>query len=285
MPVTTVNDLIIPEILADAIQAAWPDRIALEGTPAVVESPTLPGGARGGTKIKVPYFEIIGELDDVDEDEELPPVKLTMTSEEATVRRAGKRLPISVLAEISARYADPYAEISRQFMDAAKRRFDAALIAAANASGAGQTTVDRSSETITYDAIVDALSAFGDAQVDIAAVVVHSKVLADLRKLKDLGGLPIFVDAQQGGLPKVLGLPIINSDRVPVITGTPTKYVTLFVLRGALALWYNGEPTIERSRVPERDRDELVINTYFVAHRYKRLSQHDKPPVVRLITQ
>jgi hypothetical protein len=285
MPVTTVNDLIIPEILADAIQAAWPNRIALEGTSAVVESPTLPGGAKGGTKVKVPYFEIIGELDDVDEDEELPSVKLTMTSEEATVRRSGKRLPISVLAEMSARYADPYAEIARQFRQATKRRFDAALIAAANASGAGQTTVDRSSETITYDAIVDALSAFGDAQLDIAAVVVHSKVLADLRKLKDLGGLPIFVDAQQGGLPKVLGLPIINSDRVPTVSGTPTKYVTLFVLRGALALWYNGEPTIERSRVPERDRDELIINTYFVAHRYKRLPQHDKPPVVRLITQ
>jgi hypothetical protein len=285
MPVTTVNDLVIPEILADAIQAAWPNRIALEGTPAVVESPTLPGGARGGTKIKVPYFEIIGELDDVGEDEELPPVKLTMTSEEATVQRAGKRLPISVLAEISARYADPYAEVSRQFMDAVKRKFDAALITAANATGAGQTTVDRSSETITYDAIVDALSAFGDAQVDVAAVVMHSKVKTDLMKLKDLGGLPLFIDAQQGGLPRVLGLPIITSDRLPTLSGTPTKYVTLFVLRGGLALWYNGEPTIERNRIPERDRDELVINTYFVAHRYKRLPQHDKPPVVRLITQ
>jgi len=285
MAVTTTNDLIIPEILADAIQAAWPDRIALKGTPAVVESPTLPGGARGGTKIKVPYFEIIGELDDVDEGEELPPTRLTMTSEEAVVRRSGKRVPMSVLAEMSARYADPYAEIARQFMDATKRRFDAALIAAANASGAGQTTVDRSGETITYDAIVDALSAFGDAQVDVAAMIVHSKVKTDLMKLKDLGGLPLFIDAQQGGLPRVLGLPVIDSDRVPTVSGTPTRYVTLFVLRGALALWYNGEPVIERDRDPARDLDELVINTYFVAHRYKRLPQHDKPPVVRLITQ
>ena len=285
MAVTTRSDLIIPEILADAIQAAWPNRMALKGTPAVAESSTLPGGVRGGDKIKVPYFDLIGELDAVNEDEELPPVRLTMTSEEATVQRAGKRVPITALAQIAARYADPYAEIARQFTEATERRFDAAIIAAANATGAGQTTVNRDTATITYDAIVDALNAFGDAQVEVAAVVVHSKVLGDLRKLKDLGGLPIFVDAQQGGFPRVMGLPVIVSDRAPTVSGTPTKYVTLFVLRGGLALWYNGEPTIERNRIPERDRDELIINTYYVAHRYKRLPQHDKTPVVRLITQ
>ena len=107
MAVTTRSDLIIPEILADAIQAAWPNRMALKGTPAVAESSTLPGGVRGGDKIKVPYFDLIGELDAVNEDEELPPVRLTMTSEEATVQRAGKRVPITALAQIAARYADP----------------------------------------------------------------------------------------------------------------------------------------------------------------------------------
>jgi HK97 family phage major capsid protein len=285
MPVTTRSDLIIPEILVDAVQAAWPNQVALEGTPAVVESPTLPGGARGGDTVKVPYFNVIGEFDIVPEGQALTPVRITMTSETATVQRAGKAVEMSTWAELSARYADPYAELARQLVEGAMRAFDAALIDAANASGAGQTTVDRSTSTITYDAIVDALNAFGDAQVDVAAVVVHSKVVGDLRKVKDLNGLPLFTDAQQGGLPRVLGLPLIVSDRAPVITGTPTKYVTLFVLRGGLALWYNGEPKIETDRDILQDTEMMAVNTYFVAHRYKRPPLYDKPPVVRLITQ
>jgi len=285
MAVTTRSDLIIPEILADAVQAAWPDRIALEGTPAVVESSTLPGGARGGDTVKVPYFNFIGEFDVLGEGVPLTPVKLTMASETATVQRAGKAVEMSTWAELSARYADPYAELARQLVEGAIRRFDAALVEAANAAGPGQTTVDRSTGTITYDAIVDALNAFGDAQVDVAAVVVHSKVLGDLRKVKDTTGAPLFVDAQQGGLPKVLGLPIIVSDRAPVITGTPTRYVTLFVLRGGLALWYNGEPKIETDRDILADSEVLAVNIYYVAHRYSRMPEHTKPPVVRLITQ
>ena len=208
-----------------------------------------------------------------------------MTSETATVQRAGKAVEMTTWVQLSAQYADPYAELARQLVEGAIRKFDAALIEAANATGSGQTTVNRDTATITYDAIVDALNAFGDAQVDVAAVVVHSKVLGDLRKVKDSNGLPLFTDAQQGGLPRVLGLPLIVSDRAPVITGTPTKYVSLFVLRGGLALWYNGEPKIETDRDILADSTVMAVNTYFVAHRYKRPPLYDKPPVVRLITQ
>jgi HK97 family phage major capsid protein len=285
MPATTRSNLIIPEILADAVRGAWPNRVALKGVSEVVESSTLPGGVKGGDTVKVPYFNTIGEFDDVAEGAALTPVNITMTAETATVRRAGKAVEITTWAQLSAQYADPYAELARQLVEGAIRKFDAALIAAANATGSGQTTVDRSTGTITYDAIVDALNAFGDAQVDVAAVVVHSKVLGDLRKVKDANGLPLFTDAQQGGLPKVLGLPLIVSDRAPVITGTPTRYVTLFVLRGGLALWYNGEPKIETDRDILADSDVMAVNIYYVAHRYSRMPEHTKPPVVRLITQ
>jgi hypothetical protein len=83
-----------------------------------------------------------------------------MTAETATVRRAGKAVEMTTWAELSAQYADPYAELARQLVEGAIRKFDAALIGAANATGSGQTTVDRSTGTITYDAIVDALNAF-----------------------------------------------------------------------------------------------------------------------------
>ena len=286
MPATTRSDLIIPEVLADAVAGAWPNRIALYGTDAVVESRSLPGEVRGGDKVKVPYFGILGEFEQVNEGAPLTVTRLTMTAEEAQVRRAGKAFEITTWAQMAAMYADPYAEAVRQIVEGARREFDRALVEAANSTtGGGVSTEDASTGTITYDAIVNAITRFGDAQVDIAAVVVHSKVLGDLRKLKDTTGLPIFVDAQQGGLPRVLGLPLIVSDRAPVITGTPTRYVTLFVRRGALALWYNGTPTVETDRDILADSTVVAVNIYYAAHRYSRLPGDDKPTVVRLITQ
>lgn len=286
MPATTRADLIIPEVLADTVAGAWPNRIALYGTDAVVESRTLPGGVRNGDKVKVPYFGILGEFEQVAEGAPLTVTKLSMTSEEATVRRAGRAFEVTSWAQLAAMYADPYTEATRQILEGARREFDRALVEAANSTtGGGVATQDASTGTITYDALVDALAQFGDAQVDVAAVIVHSKVLADLRKLKDTTGQPIFVDAQQGGLPRVMGLPLIVSDRAPVITGTPTKYVTLIVRRGALALWYNGTPTVETDKDILADSTVVAVNVYYAAHRYSRLPGSDKPTVVRLITQ
>lgn len=285
MPVTTRSNLVIPEMLADAVAAGWPDRIALFGTGAAVESASLPEPARGGDVVKVPLFGSIGEFEDVAEGVALTPASLTMTSETSTVQRAGKAVEMTTWAQMAAMYADPYAEASRQIIEGARRKFDSALVARAGATGAGQIEVDRSTATISYDAIVDGLQAWGDESQNVAAFVVHSKVAGDLRKIKDSNGLPLFADAQQGGLPSVLGLPLIISDRAPVITGTPVRYVSLLIKRGALALWYNRVPTIETDRDILADTTILATNVYYVAHRYSRLPNSTKAGVVRLITQ
>ena len=286
MPVTTRSDLFIPEVLADAVAGAWPDRIALLGTDAVVESRTLPGGAKGGDTIKVPYFGALGEFETVAEGAALTPAKLTMTTEEAVVQRAGKLFEVTTWASMAAMYADPYAEATRQILEGARRAFDRALVdAAASTRGGGVQTVDASSGTISYDAIVDALSAFGENEDSVAAVVMHPKVLNDLRKAKSSDGTPLFLNPQDGGRPRVLGLPIIVSRRAPVISGNPNTYVTLFVRRGALALWYNGTPSIETDKDIASDTLLAAVNVYFVAHRYSRLPGDTDPVVVRLVTR
>ncbi len=145
--------------------------------------------------------------------------------------------------------------------------------------------MNASSGTISYDAIVDALSAFGENEDSVAAVVVHPKVYSDLRKLKDTTGQPVFVNAQNGARAQVLGLPLIVSRRAPVISGAPNTYVTLFVRRGALALWYNGTPSVETDKDIAADTVLAAVNVYFVAHRYSRLPGDTDPVVVRLVTR
>jgi len=286
MPVTTRSDLFIPEVLADAVAGAWPDRIALLGTDAVVESSTLPGGAKYGDKVRIPYFNVLGELEIVGEGVPLTPVKLTMTTEVAEVQRAGRLFSATTWSQLAAMYADPYAKATEQLIEAAKRAFDRSLVeAAASTTGGGVQTVDASSGTISYDAIVDALAAFGENEDSVAAVVMHPKVLNDLRKAKSNDGMPLFLDPRDGGRPRVLGLPIIVSRRAPVISGTPNTYVTLFVRRGALALWYNGTPSIETDKDIAADELYAAVNVYFAAHRYSRLPGDTDPVVVRLVTR
>ena len=286
MPVTTRSDLFIPEVLADAVAGAWPDRVALLGTEAVVESRTLPGDAKGGDRVRIPYFGVLGEYEVVGEGQSLTSTKLTMTTEEAVVQRAGKLFEITAWARMAAMYADPYAEATRQLLEGARRTFDRALVeAAASTTGGGVQTVNASSGTISYDAIVDALSAFGESEDSVAAVVMHPKVLNDLRKAKSNDGMPLFLNPQDGGRPRVLGLPIIVSRRAPVISGTPNTYVTLFVRRGALALWYNGTPSIEMDKDIASDTLLAAVNVYFAAHRYSRLPGDTDPVVVRLVTR
>lgn len=286
MPVTTRSDLFIPEVLADAVAGAWPDRIALLGTDAVVESSTLPGGVKYGDKVRIPYFNVLGELEIVGEGVPLTPVKLTMTTEVAEVKRAGRLFSATTWSQLAAMYADPYAKATEQLIEAAKRAFDSGLVeAAASTTGGGVQTVDASSGTISYDAIVDALAAFGENEDSVAAVVMHPKVLNDLRKAKSNDGMPLFLDPRDGGRPRVLGLPIIVSRRAPVISGTPNTYVTLFVRRGALALWYNGTPSIDTDKDIATDELYAAVNVYFVAHRYSRLPGDTDPVVVRLVTR
>ncbi|MEM7734437.1 MAG: phage major capsid protein [Deinococcota bacterium] len=293
---TTRSDLVIPEILMDAVQGAWPDQIALAGTGAAVESSTLPSN-RGGDTVTVPYFGSLGEFEDVNEGDALTVATFAQSSEEATVQRTGKATELTTWAQMSALYADPYQEATRQMIAGAQRRFDSALITAATAApltspadrpGDGairfEPTESSANVPIGYDVLVDALGQWGDEDQDVVAMVIHSKIRDDLRKLKDANDLPLFTDpVADGELPRILGKPVLVSDRIPRLS-TPDRYMTLFIKRGALALWYNAVPTIETDRDILVDSDVMATNIYYVAHRYGRLPMSEKPGVVQLIT-
>src|SRR4051812_43230047 len=117
----TRSNLIIPELLVEAIQGQFAGAVCLWGTGAAIVSPTLPssgpagGKIKGGDTVSVPYFGTIGELDDIGaETDALVPVGLTMTKEQATVQHSGKAIEMSDWAQLAAQYADPYAELARQ---------------------------------------------------------------------------------------------------------------------------------------------------------------------------
>lgn len=285
---TVRTDVIVPEILAEAVQAEFAGATALFGTGAAAVSSTLPGAARGGDALKVPYFGLLGELDDVNEGTALTPQKLTMTSETAVVQHSGKAFEITEWAQMAAAFADPYAEAARQLRVAVTRRADKALIDVAVTTGLEKNVAAAAAGTpvtILYDHVVDAKLLWGDEQSDIALLAVHSKVLGDMLKLKDSQGRPLLTDAREGELPRFLGIPTIVSDRLPIDTTiTPNRYTSILAKRSALAFWFNGTPEVQTDKDILIDSRVAAVHVYWLAHRYSRVAGGTLTGAVKLIT-
>jgi len=286
MPVTVRSNLIVPEILQEAVRGEFVGVTALLNSGAAAVSSTLPESARGGDVLKVPYFGTIGEYEDVAEAVALTPANIVMTSETATVQHSGKAIEITQWAQIAAAYADPYAELARQLRVGFERRMDRALIDAANTTDLVHDVYSATTpRTLNWDVVVDARMRFGDEQEDLALLVVHSKVLGDLLKLKDGDGRPLLVNDLQAEdrVARFAGVPVKVSDRLAPESTNPPKYTSLLIKRNALALWYNGSPEVQADRDILRDTQVAAVHVYWIAHRYSRAPGSTRTGVVKVV--
>ncbi len=292
--VTPSADLveIIPEVLTDAVQAGFAGVRALYGSGVAMVRGTLPSWGvngeayRGGSKVKVPYFEPLGDFEEVT-DEAAPPStiqKLETTAEEAVIKH--HRLAVTLTYEaqsFAAPGSDPYVEAARQMVERAELVMDAALIAAARTT---TLAVDISASvpgTLDYPAFVDLLGAFGDEEMKgggIALFSLHSHGLKQARLVRDDNGLPIFTTPRAGEAPQVLGIPVYPSDKNALAAG---KHVALALKRGALALWFNAAKLkVQTFHDVSTDADLNALHLYFAAHLYKRLPNGTKPGSAKL---
>ena len=271
MTATTVAGFIVPELYELAVRGAFANKTAFMGSRAsslgiVNINGTFP---QSGTKVigqtvSVPYFSTIGEF--ADRTDGTP----AATSTFGTTKESGTILCGSLAWELtrwasSNPLADVNEEAAAQTLAAAERYMDSKIIAAMVA-GDNQLIVDKYSASaprnLDWDLLVDAKLSWGDFQDDIAALVVTSRTLGDLLKMKDANGRPMLVQPTTEGAPQmVMGLPVVVSDRLPLdsstmssvvatstsgtppvitITGTPVRPINLVVqctTVGTLGTW------------------------------------------------
>jgi HK97 family phage major capsid protein len=284
------SDLVLqPEILMDAVQGEFQKVIALLGTGAAVVSPSLPGGLKGTSDIRIPYFGVVPEMQDITNDgDALTPAAFTMSSDTNSVKHAGQAIEITQWAQIAAMYADPYAELARQLRVAAERRFDKALIDAAIATTLSKNVyVDNATlankKLLTRKTLVSAKALWGDEREDIALLVVHSNVYADLEGMEDNDGRPLLTEPEDGSPARFAGIPIKVSDRMTRTPGAnAAEYESLILKKGALALWHNGNPNVQQDRDILKDSDLAALHVYFIAHLYSKLPGTTRPGVVKV---
>jgi hypothetical protein len=290
---TTRSNLFVPQILQDAISTGFVGAKALFGTDAAILNGTLPEEKRGGDTVTIPYFAAFGASQDTAEGTPLVPAQLTMSNETAAVFHTGNAITLTRWAEMAAAFADPYKAASEMILETIVRRWDQSLIdTAVNATGLpASQKIDvwnaTTPVTINYSTFVDAKLAFGDEQSDIAALVVHSKVLGDAYKLMDSYGRPLLIESpSQGGLPQFLGVPLIVSDRMTKDVTDPThpKYTSVLVKKSALVMWYNGTPSVEIYKDVLLDAQVFAWHSYAASYRFSVLPGFSKPGVVTLKT-
>jgi hypothetical protein len=202
---------------------------ALVSGGAVIVNDSMPRGPEDiGNEITVPYFGVVGEFADNAEDTAVTPSALKMTNEKATVGRSSLAFEVTRWARHSGPSdADPYTECSQQIGEAAKRDMDRLMVAAAATT---PLVRDLYSATVPvyldWDFIVDGRAMWGDEQDGIVGMVVHSRVEAGLRKLRDANGRPLLLDNMlNSDIPKFCGVPLLVSDRVPLTASTMSPLV------------------------------------------------------------
>jgi HK97 family phage major capsid protein len=293
MTVTLKSNLFVPQILADVLTQGFAGQKALLGTGAVTVNTSLPDSARGGDTVTIPRFNAFAAAQTVADGSPLVPAALTMDSETATVVQVGNAIQITRFAELAAKFADPYSEAGRQILETIQREWDAQLLAAAvNATGlpAGQKISvwnATTPKTLDLPTMILGKMAYGDEQDGIAALCIHSKVLGDLYGLNDTLGRPLLIESpREGGLPTVLGIPTIVSDRMPkdVTDAVHPKYTSMFIKKGALVLWANGAPQVNEFRDPLTNSDIMAWFSYFAPYRVPNMPGCSKNGVVTLVS-
>lgn len=260
---TRVQDLVVPQVMAQMISASLP--AAIKFLPLAEVDNTLEG--RPGNTITVPRFEFIGEAVDVAEYGAIPIERMTTSTTQVTIKKAGKGIEISDEAVLSG-YGDPVGEANKQLRDAIALKIDSDIIAAARATTA---LVAGSPTTELSAAVDDALVAFNEEEFGTSVVLMVSpKGHAALRRdpLFDNSTIKdgILITGQVG---QYLGAQVVLSRRL-------NDGEAFLVKQGAFGL------LMKRNVLVESDRDIVHKSTIITGDEHYGAYVKDASKLVKI---
>jgi len=264
MTVTSSNALYAPEVWEDLAQAKFKGAVVVANNSQ--SSDILVG--QPGNAAEFPEWDALGELSDLTEGTPMVPEAMGQSSTKATIKSAGKAVEILDKAKLTGS-GNAQDEAIRQFGVLAARKVDGDLITVAGVTVTdGITKPDGSivgdsaplsniltagNTVLTYDAIVDSITAFGDDfDPEDAVFYVRTDQMGDLYKDDQ------FIAASQmntgndivlrGYLGKVAGMDVFKTNRLAARR-------SLIVKRDALGVIWKQRPIVEQ------DRDILKSST------------------------
>ena len=187
MAMTKIEDLIVPEVMADMISAKVEAKVIISKIAKV--DTTLQG--QPGNEVTVPQYKYIGDAEDVAEGVAMGTAKLETGSTKFTIKKAGKGVSITDEAILSG-YGDPVGEANKQLALAIANKIDNDVVEVINkeyalgtAEDGVQLIYDGSAKVISYAGVVDAEDLFDEETSSDKILYVHPKQMTQLRKDAD----------------------------------------------------------------------------------------------------
>lgn len=245
---TLKANVIIPEVLADYVKSKLTDKSVF--APIAVIDNTLENKGEGDS-IKFPKYSYIGAAAGVNEAGSIGTTNLSTTSVTKTVSKIAKGVSISDEASLSA-FGTPEEEIASQLALSIDDKTDADCLTELGTLNPAKSyiiTTDLSS-----DAIIDALTIFGEDEQGQKALFLNSANLAALRKdddyikASDIGSEQVI----KGSTGMIWGCNLINTNR---LASSADSYI---VKPGALRIINQRELFVEK----ERDADHQLTKFY-----------------------
>jgi len=216
MATTMLNDIINPQVMGDMIEAKIPHM--LKFTPFAKVDTTLVG-VPGDTKT-VPSWNFIGAAEDLTEDGEIIPKKLTASTAEFTIKCAAQSVGISQKS-INSGMGDPVGTAEAQLAKSIAVKVDADVLAALLTAS---QKYDGSAAIIKYSGVVDAVGVLNEEEITDKVLFVNPAQVTALRKDSDFMdknkyGNDVMVSGEIG---MIAGVRIVPTNQIVAADG---KYV------------------------------------------------------------
>lgn len=213
MAMTTMNNMINPEVMGDMISAKI-DALA-KITPYAKVDTTLQG-VPGDTKT-VPSWNYIGDAEDVAEGAEVGLTAMSAATTTFTIKKAMKAVGLTQEA-INSGLGNPVGEAETQLAKAIVGKVDNDVLDAAY--GASTTYEDSALAAIGYNGVASAVGVFGDEEETEKVMFIHPNQETTLRKDADF----LSADKYQAGvmvrgiIGMIAGTQIKKSKKVRLVT-------------------------------------------------------------------
>lgn len=256
---TVIGDLVNPQVVADLVNEQLTD--AIQVLPLCAVDRTLEG--RSGTKVQVPKFAYIGDAVDVSEGGEIPINKLTATSVELLIKKAGNGVELTDESLLGG-YGDPLGEAVRQLSLSIANKVDNDAMACL-AGIKTEMTADCSAAPISADAVADALVKFGDHCDGPKVLLISPAQLASLRKSESwIKATDMGVSAlMQGTVGMIHGCQVALSSKIKATSGFYENYI---VMPGALAVFLKRDTEAEVQRDIVHKTTVVTVDKHYTVH-------------------
>lgn len=279
-----IADVVVPEVLSDMVSAQISNYIDFVKLGLATRDYGNADIKDGGHFAKVPFYDqLTGDDEVVTDDTSLIPGKISTDTDIGVVCHRGKAWASRDLAKILSG-DDPMKEIAKQVSSFWGKKIANAMISVLNgvfdaSAGVLRTTHRRkdgadntAAVLITSGGVIAAANLLGDAMDEFDAIVVHSKVYADMLRAHlvswptRFGPDNVSINGDKG---KFLGLDIIVTDYCPVTAGgtaTYNLYTCYLMKKGCLYFGLQKDMMTETDRDILAQKDVLATTIHYVPH-------------------